>query len=131
MNTENELETPSVPWRDLWPELLALGAAVVIPLVFLVFDLAERKSDLFQRAGTITLFIVIVLQFKGLSDLNRKHINNALRAKKPEQKIQNISATRTNFGWLTLLGAIYGAAISAYGDKFVYALIKILSCGVA
>lgn len=127
MNTENEPVTPYVPWHDLWPEILALIVAVVIPLIFLVFDLAERKPDLFQRAGTITLFIVAVLQFKSLSDLNRKHINNALRAKKPIcGKIQSISTTRTNFSWLTLVGAIYGAAISAFGDKIVSAFIKLL-----
>lgn len=127
MNTENEPVTPHVPWHDLWPEILTLVVAVVIPLIFLVFDLAERKPDLFQRAGTITLFVVAVLQFKSLSDLNRKHINNALRAKKVvDEKIQNISTTRTNFSWLTLVGAIYGAAISAFGDKFVSAFIKLL-----
>lgn len=127
MNTENEPVTPHVPWHDLWPEILALGIAVVIPLIFLVFDLAERKPDLFQRAGTITLFVVAVLQFKSLSDLNRKHINNALRAKRGIGEIQNISITRTNFSWLTLAGAIYGAAISAFGDKFVSAFIKLLA----
>ena len=127
MDTENEPVTPHVPWHDLWPEILALAVAVVIPLIFLVFDIAERKPDLFQRAGTITLFVVAVLQFKSLSDLNRKHINNALRAKKViDGKIQNISKTRRNFSWLALFGAIYGAAISAFGDKFVSALIKLL-----
>lgn len=127
MNTEREPITPIVAWRELWPEIVGLLAAIVIPLIFLVLDLSDRKPDLFQRAGTVTLFIVVVLQFKSLSDLNRKHINNALRAKGAvEGKIQDISATRTNFSWLVLVVAVYGATISAFGDKFVIALVKLL-----
>ena len=125
MCDENDIETPSVSWSELWAEMLGLGAAVIIPLLFLVFDLAERKSDLFQRAGTVGLFIVLVLQFKALMDLNRKHINNAVRAKNGK-KIQQISAARTNLSWITLIVAIYAGAIAAYGDKFVHALVKLL-----
>lgn len=121
----SDIETPSVSWSELWPELLGLGAAVLIPLVFLVFDLADRKPDLFHRGGAVGLFIVAVLQFKALIDLNRKHINNALRAKRAE-KIQQISAARTNLGWLILVAAIYSAAIATFGDKFVNALVKAL-----
>lgn len=122
---ENDIETPSVSWSELWAEILGLGAAVIIPLVLLVFDLAEQKPDLFPRGGTIGLFIVVVLQFKALIDLNRKHINNALRAKRGE-KIQQISVARTHLSWVTLIAAIYAAAITAFGDKFVYALVKTL-----
>jgi len=125
MCDEENLVMPPVRWRDLWPEIIGLLAAVLIPLLFLVFDLAERRSDLFPRGGMIALFIVVALQFKALSDLNRKHINNAVRAK-TGQKIQSISVTRTDLGWLTLLVAIYASAISAFGDKFVNALVKAL-----
>ncbi|MBD5805239.1 hypothetical protein AZOA_46890 [Azoarcus sp. Aa7] len=127
MNTERETITPIVPWRDLWPEILGLIASVMVPVIFLVFDLADKEPDLFQRSGTVTLFVVVVLQFKSLSDLNQKHINNALRAKGVlDGKIQNVSSTRINLSWLVLIVAIYGAAISAFGDKFVVALIKLL-----
>lgn len=127
MNPESEPVTPIVFWRELWPEIFGLIAAVIVLLISLVFDLADKNPDLFQRAGTVTLFVVVVLQFKSLSDLNKKHINNALRAKGVlEGKIQNVSVTRTNLSWLVLIVAIYGAAISAFGDKFVVALIKLL-----
>lgn len=125
MCDDNQLETPRVTWCEVWPELLALGATVVFPLLFLVLDLADRKPDLFPRAGQIGLFIVAVLHFKALSDLNRKHVLNALRATKGE-KILQISVVRTNLGWLTLIAAIYAAAIAAFGDKFVIALVKLL-----
>ncbi len=72
------------------------------------------------------MFIVAVLGFKSLADLNSKHINNALRARRGS-KIKLISTTRTNFSWLTLIGAIYGAAIAAFGDKFVIAILTICS----
>lgn len=125
MCNEEETETPAVSWVELWPEMAGLLAAVVIPLILLLFDLAERKPDLFHRSGTVALFIVAVLQFKGLSDLNRKHVNNAVRAK-TGKKIKNISVERTHLSWFTLLVATYAAAISAFGDKFVHALIMVL-----
>lgn len=125
MCNDNDIDTPIVSWSELWAEVLGLSAAVTIPLLFLVFDLADRKADLFQRGGAVGLFIVVVLQFKALMDLNRKHINNALRAKR-NQKIQQISAARTNLSWITLIVAIYATAISAFGDKFVHALVKAL-----
>jgi hypothetical protein len=124
MNDDQDTQTPAVSWRELLPELIALFIAVVIPPIFLVFDIADRKPDLFQRGGQIALFIVAVLQFKGLSDLNRKHIRNARRAKRG-LPVWGISAARTDLGWLTLLVAIYASAISAFGDKFVWALLKI------
>lgn len=125
MCDESDIEAPSVSWGELWGEIVGLGAAVVIPLVLLIFDLGERKPDLFPRAGTIGLFIVAVLQFKALIDLNRKHIRNAVRAKKG-QKILEISSARTHLSWFTLVIAIYAAAIAAFGDKFVHALVKAL-----
>lgn len=124
MDTKYDLIETPIPWRDLWAEIIALGAAFIIPSIFLVIDLGAHKPDLFQRGGTVALFIVAVLGFKSLADLNSKHINNAVRARRGS-KIKLISTTRTNFGWLTLIGAIWGAAISAFGDKFENALLKI------
>ena len=124
MNSTSDLETPAIPWREVWPELIAVVVAVLIPPLLLVFDLAERQADLFQRGGLISLFIVVVLQFKALSDLNRKHVLNAVRAKRGEL-VLGISPTRTNLGWLTLLVAIYASTVAAFGDKFVDALLRV------
>ncbi len=128
MNTTKEPVPPKVPWIDLWPHILALGAAILIPLVLLVFDLAERKPDLFQRGGIVALFIVVVLEFVYLSDLTKKHVYNALRAKYPDENnpIQDVSHARRNLNWVSLIVGLYGAAISAFGDKFVVALVKLL-----
>jgi Na+/melibiose symporter-like transporter len=125
MSDDQKLKATHVPWRDLWPEIIALVVAVIVPPLLLLFDLADRKHDLFQRGGLISLFVVVVLQFKALSDLNRKHIQNAVRAKSNES-IQDISVTHTNLGWFTLLIAIYASAIGAFGDKFVNALLSLL-----
>ena len=125
MSNDQDLQVPTVSWRELWPEIIAMIVAVVIPPVLLLFDLAHRSPDLFQRGGLVALFIVVVLQFKALSDLNRKHVQNALRAKRDEP-IQDISYARTNLGWLTLLVAIYASAVSTFGDKFVDALLRLV-----
>jgi hypothetical protein len=127
VNRARDMEQADVSWSEVWPEIIGLIVAFIIPIVFLVSDLEYGKPDFFVRGGTVALFIVAVLEFKNLLDLNRKHLNNDLRIKDGE-KILDISRVRGNLGWLTLLVAIYGAAISAFGDKLVVALVKLLGC---
>lgn len=120
-----EPQEPPVPLREIFGELFALVVAFIIPPTLLIFDLADREPDLFQRGGLVALFIVAVLQFKSLTDLNRKHINNALRVRNGHP-IQEISTARTILNLWTFIVATYASAISAFGDKFVFALLKII-----
>lgn len=125
MSAIPEVQIPRVSWRELWADIVALVVAVLIPPLFLIFDLADRTPDLFQRGGLVSLFIVAVLQFKALSELNRKHISNALRAKRGET-ILEISPARSDLSWLTFMVAVYASAISVFGDKLVRALLRAL-----
>lgn len=111
---------PEMYRRLFW----AIRLAYVIPLLFLGVDLWRGKADWFPPSGAVVLFIVACVQFKQLSLLHNKHLYNAVRAA-TGQPIQALSPQYRRLEWESLVAALLGTVVWAYGDK----LIKLTGVG--
>lgn len=95
-------------WKFVW-------AAFAVPIAFLLLDVYHGRVDWFPRSGALALFLAAFAQFKQLSCLQEKHIQNAQRAQKGEP-IRRISPQYGALERWVFFAGLYGTAVWAYGD---------------
>ncbi|AXF14576.1 hypothetical protein [Paraburkholderia caledonica] len=110
------------------PELYRCGwglvwAAFGVPAFFLLLDLYLCRADLFARSGALAVFLAAVAQFQQLSLLQKKHIANAIRAKRDEA-IRDISPQYGRLERWAFFAGLYGTLIWAYGDMLEKVLMR-------
>jgi hypothetical protein len=100
------------------PLFRLLWLAYVVPILCFALDLWIGRADWFARSGAVVLLIVACVQFRQLSLLHNKHIHNALRAASGGDT-QDLSPEYRRLEWQSLVAALSGTVVWAYGDKLI------------